>query len=1202
MSNKHLSSPPSSVLLARLKVLLESVNQIYQSNRMVLESDLVSGYHEALDLFFESLDNSLLASVYKIYAGAPSDPLQFNIFTRAILKDLEALFLELAAVDKLIAGSFNSVISERNQVLQISKRIGNKLGDYLLYADPSLGGGFFFGDSFNTGERIEIGSSLVDGEECYLGLEEGVVLLPLDGEPDRPIVQSIIINKPSNGAAGSNYQLDVFGHKEIETISDNEPNTWYEYERVTAYSVNESSVPLVLDLTIVLEEVSVINHININPINFGTPTPVKIASLETSKDGIEYTSIKDEVPVKDFAIETEKEEFDLSPATSKYAGQASYSFLPRKAQYIHIVLRQYTPYSIETNSGLRLRYAIGLRDINVLGRKFKTEGSLVSTTFSLDGDARKIALWASENPTEKSSLADITHSISYNDGAVWLPLQPQRRDGIEIPEVLNFNNISQNSIETEIEVNNFRHKISMKREPKEFKGNITLKEEKLPQIDIINTPSGSSYDIFLSKTPIKESVRVLLPFLGSYSCPRPRYGDSVAGQSTPKDFDFVEFAVDGGAIGTLRYKLPWRHVPNLEYKIRVFVNGEQIEYIAKDETILDTPSYTSYASSIDSDSKVYFLNKSGRELQFGFTDSDGDQRGFLPPGGAKIKVCLDGDNPYLRLSDKGYILRLTSPSDGFKENLSLYCFGNMEETEAFDYEIEIPAGQKKATDSLQPNSDEASKSDVIVNFPVKSQLFKPSITQPFRKSPLINQGNSPEEEVSSDYEIISDYIPPSSVPEEQVPQPEISSFVLEREGLLPPLFLSGTDNFEIKEYDLLTGELLTPTSTPASQFVTKVSYVDGHAEFLDAIYSAIQPDRYTFDSEQGVVWLGDVVPDDRRVVLVCKKLEAHLLPSNYWEYNRNTSTGQINTQELILNPQVIYAYRKVIDYTYEEPAVKAFDLLSASEESHDWYKQQIIRGTVKPKASLFSTNAKPIEVPFINGRQEFHNEVLIEDEVISFTDLGSSLYSFSLQEISSLHGLEGSPGFAPIRGINNISTPVSQFTTQIESTVTPSSEGEWNVVVASGIATITLYSASSPNDHCVSYRYKDLDPGLDLAGLYSVDYVTGTIHFAESLSADGDVSFEVSLYSAFYNIAQNIAKGDIDKIDEEAQTITFSTALGMRFLKLDTTEKARPSIFNIFYNYYKKSSESLEDLEPYFSPICKDVAIKAITSSLFEDL
>ena len=49
MANKHLTDPPSAVLLQRLTVLLEDVNDAYKSNRMVLEQDLINLYHQAMD-------------------------------------------------------------------------------------------------------------------------------------------------------------------------------------------------------------------------------------------------------------------------------------------------------------------------------------------------------------------------------------------------------------------------------------------------------------------------------------------------------------------------------------------------------------------------------------------------------------------------------------------------------------------------------------------------------------------------------------------------------------------------------------------------------------------------------------------------------------------------------------------------------------------------------------------------------------------------------------------------------------------------------------------------------------------------------------------------------------------------------------------------------------------------------------------------
>jgi hypothetical protein len=58
----------------------------------------------------------------------------------------------------------------------------------------------------------------------------------------------------------------------------------------------------------------------------------------------------------------------------------------------------------------------------------------------------------------------------------------------------------------------------------------------------------------------------------------------------------------------------------------------------------------------------------------------------------------------------------------------------------------------------------------------------------------------------------------------------------------------------------------------------------------------------------------------------------------------------------------------------------------------------------------------------------------------------------------------------------------------------------------------------------------------------------------------------------------------------------------MKLLKLDTAAEARPSFAKISYEYYKKSTESLKDLEPYFSPICRDVALRAVTSDVLEEL
>lgn len=1156
MANQHLTSPPTDMLRARLKVLLENTNSLYQDSKNVLEEDIVNSYHEALETFLQSLDGSIVGVASKIQAGFPADPLMYNIITNSILRDMDALFSEVSALDKIVVSSFNSIMSERDQVQQISRRISNKLGDYLLYADPSLGGGFFFGDSFNSAERIDVNSVLVDGDQCLLGQEEGVVLLPLDGEPDRPKVKSYIINAPSNGTSGNNQEMDVVSKDNIAAIGDNEPNTWFEYEKVSAY---ESNQPLILDLTIALDKISVINHININPINFGTFTPVKIISIETSKDGQEYKSIMDEVPIRDFASEENSSNFELSPSSSKFAGQGFWSFLPRKAQYVHIVLQQETPYVINTINGERRRYAIGIRDINVLGRKFKEEGSLVSSQFSSQKDIRKISMWASENPTEASELADIYHFISENDGATWRPLQPQGRDGFDIPEVINYNNISENSVSTDTEVNKFRHKISMKRNKDSFEGEAVVKRERVNKNDLLSF-SGGDTELILTQKPISDTVRIVLPFYGSYSCPNYRNGLGVPGQSSPMELDFLEFSVDQTPVDSLRFKLPFKDIHNLDKHIRVLINGEQIEFMQKSD--INNGRDTSYQGnwlSMTSDqkaaAKVYFLNKNGRELQFRHNSV-----GFLPPGGALIQVCLDGDNPRLELTDRGYVLNLTSPSDGFKENVSLVSVDALSIDESVDKGFRCTPGLKKYK--------------VPVNL-IGKRVPVTSSSSDDNVETILNRGSN-----------------------SQVKESE--------EGFPIPVINQDIDTWEIQEY--LDG---VPYHTP--YFPNKVTYINGHSEFYDG--DTYQEDRYSFDPSTGMLYLASKCPYRITVLFKYNVVKYTDVPVNGWKYYTSSISNKINTSKIVLDPKYVKTNRRIYDKDNYD-SLRSIDLVGDSSDSngvilqpdgHGWHKQRLVKGTVSIKG-IFSSDSSPVEVPYINGETELSTTKTVTDEKVLASLNADNIYEFTLKQINNVNILDGDPGFAVVRSLTSVTTPQSQFSRSSYSTTddpTTMTDGQWCYVIGTdGSCTVYIKLPSTEDlyDYIVEYRYHVNDPGIDSGSLYSIDYENGIIHFSEEISDTGQIQYEVSTYSAFYNIAEVVDGNNIEEISEEDKKITISSSLSMQMLKLSSPLKARPTYVRVLYDYYKESTESLKDIEKYFSPICKDVAFRAISSDVLEEL
>ena len=131
MADKFLLKPPKEVILARLKVFLDSVNTLYQSGDLYIEQELISSYHNALSLFYESSIRSVLGTTQDFYPGLPADPNVMNEFNFAISQELQAIYAEIGALDKLISANFNSVIAEREQILQLNKQVANKLGNYL---------------------------------------------------------------------------------------------------------------------------------------------------------------------------------------------------------------------------------------------------------------------------------------------------------------------------------------------------------------------------------------------------------------------------------------------------------------------------------------------------------------------------------------------------------------------------------------------------------------------------------------------------------------------------------------------------------------------------------------------------------------------------------------------------------------------------------------------------------------------------------------------------------------------------------------------------------------------------------------------------------------------------------------------------------------------------------------------------------------
>jgi len=376
-------------------------------------------------------------------------PETFNQNLEGISDDLTVVFREFENLEGVVLGNFNYMVSRLNRLNRKLKSVSSSLSDYVLFSNLPSKDAIFFGDSFNNLNRVEANSPLLNKDQCEINQVEGIATLPIDRDAQVNIVinEAPVINSNSNGVTGNNEEVGAQFHGTLSDILDNNEDTWFEYERVLD---EDDGKPLILDFTINMGDPKVVNFIRVNPNNFGTRTQVKILAIDTSIDGEDFVSIKDDIPIAGFIAEDEENVFTLAPSTSKFAGQGLYTFTPRKAKYVHLTLQQTTPHVIQTSTGAeKLRYAIGVRDVVIEALPYKTEGEVISVNYEVTDDIRKVVLLSSQKPDADtiSNLVSVDHFLSPDNGLTWHQIRPKVSAGAAnttqvVTELLDFNGIA----------------------------------------------------------------------------------------------------------------------------------------------------------------------------------------------------------------------------------------------------------------------------------------------------------------------------------------------------------------------------------------------------------------------------------------------------------------------------------------------------------------------------------------------------------------------------------------------------------------------------------------------------------------------------------------------------------------------------------------------------------------------------------------
>jgi hypothetical protein len=662
--NKYTTALKSKLLSNRLERVAGVLNKGLSNGSFQTQEEIIQEVVRTLGTFYKDLTGPILSSSPVAAQDIP-EPNTYSSLFNEVLDDLTVLFAEFENIEQLSIANFNYSATESNRLYSRLRSISSKLGDYILYSKNPTKDSLFVSDSFNDLSKIELNSKLLNKPECNINQEEGIVTLPLNKEKTVTIKikEKPVINPNSNGVTGNNQQVGGKYNGNILDILDGNADTWFEYERVVDLN-SDNKVPLTLDLSLNLGSDQIINYIRINPNNFGTKTVIRIDDISTSLDGKLFTSIKDDIPVSGFVVEDEENIFLLAPATSKYTGQGIYTFTPRKVKYVHLTFAQTEPYLIQTGSGERLRYAIGLRDIELQGQVFLPEGEFVSKSFNFNDEIKKVILRANQNPSEPSELVDIAYFLSPDNGQTWNQIQPKNFQGLSaqqssIPEIMNFNIDAENAVITSVPAYTLKLKATFKRKESAFDaGSAALKRQISRTTELQNVTGNSPFQFKLNQTPVKDSVQIIDPFAGSCGIREAAFNCGTGSQSYPLfSLNFNNRPIKKFLNGTIYETRP---VNDSEW-IHVLVDGE--------EWTAATAPLT--ASSEDE----YFIDIYNNILHIGYGTTDN-------PISSSSKVNIFYESQRLNIqNEKGsYIANLDFATTNDKNAFTLKRYEDIEST------------------------------------------------------------------------------------------------------------------------------------------------------------------------------------------------------------------------------------------------------------------------------------------------------------------------------------------------------------------------------------------------------------------------------------------------------------------------------------------------------------------------------------------
>ena len=552
--------------LKRLTVKLEHEISTGKYPTLDEQTGLINKMEQA---FFNALRNTHTSAItFKQYDIL--NPVKQASLVQAINWDISSGYDRIADVQIDLQSRMNKFFMFKRQVEDRVARANGVIQNTSVLNDLGV---FELGDSFSDSNRIDADnpSSVVPMYQHRLA---GIVTLPRKQATNIDPAQIIIMDS-SNGFVPDGQELD--------TLSDNNPDTWFEYHRE---AIDESDdTKLQIDLLFKLKLPMLINLITISPLVLDDKAFPHIETIETSVDGRIYQDVSDSLP--EFITKDEEDSlFTLGPVGFRNQSACEFVITPRICQFIKIRIRQSKKTEMLDKT---FRQIIAIRDITIQQVEYQERGELLTTPLPLPFLAKRVLI--SQRIALTEPLTTVAYQISLDGGATYNPILPN------IP--LDINTGTPTSISVDGQKREARLRLTAVRNTENFNGIAA---------PLASTVKSISESFPLGEIPSTFSLRTL-PIQDTLSIFRPLATIGKENQGT--------VISQGGGQDNLTINLPIKVKPFTE---TIKINGHAWTRVAD-------------FSTSDPDANEYTIDYNKGQLKFG-----DNTKGQVPESEIRLEV------------------------------------------------------------------------------------------------------------------------------------------------------------------------------------------------------------------------------------------------------------------------------------------------------------------------------------------------------------------------------------------------------------------------------------------------------------------------------------------------------------------------------------------------------------------------------------